>query len=60
MFVDEETEGFLKNASAIDENKRSGLWRIVVVRNLPYADPRRTGKVIFDQVTTVCGVEMDF
>lgn len=45
MFVDEETEGFLKNASAIDENKRSGLWRIVVVHNLPYPDPRRTGKI---------------
>lgn len=47
MFVDEETEAFLKNASAIDESKRSGLWRIVVARNLPYADPRRTGKVIY-------------
>lgn len=45
MFVDEETESFLKNSSALDINKKSGLWRIVVVCNLPYSDPRRNGKV---------------
>lgn len=45
IFVDEETESFLKNSSAVDSNKKSGLWRIVVVRNLPYADPRRNGKI---------------
>ncbi|KAL3522276.1 hypothetical protein ACH5RR_015110 [Cinchona calisaya] len=45
MFVDEETEAFLRNSSAVDGNKKSGLWRIVVVHNLPYTDPRRNGKV---------------
>lgn len=46
MFVDEETESYLRNSSMLDSNKRTGLWRIVVVRNLPYKDARRTGKVI--------------
>lgn len=45
MFVDEETAGFLRNTSDLDDTKRVGLWRIVVVRNLPYDDPRRNGKV---------------
>ncbi|KAI4374118.1 hypothetical protein MLD38_012153 [Melastoma candidum] len=45
MFVDKETEAFLRNRSAIDGNRKSGLWRIVVVHNLPYADARRTGKI---------------
>ncbi|KVH77820.1 Protein of unknown function DUF616, partial [Cynara cardunculus var. scolymus] len=45
MFVDEQTERFLKNSSDLDDNKRIGLWRIVVVHNLPYTDPRRNGKV---------------
>lgn len=47
MFVDEETESYLRNSSRLDSNKRSGLWRVVVVRNLPYEDARRTGKVIW-------------
>ncbi|PKA65356.1 hypothetical protein AXF42_Ash005689 [Apostasia shenzhenica] len=45
MFVDEETEAYIRNSSIIDSNKRVGLWRVVVVRNLPYADARRNGKV---------------
>lgn len=45
MFLDEETETAMKNASALDGSKRVGLWRIVIVRNLPYTDPRRNGKV---------------
>ena len=45
MFVAEETEALLRNSSAVDVNKKNGLWRIVVVRNLPYTDPRRNGKV---------------
>lgn len=45
MFLDEETESYFKNISALDNNKKSGLWRIVVVRKLPYTDPRRNGKV---------------
>ncbi|CAL5408809.1 unnamed protein product [Camellia sinensis] len=45
MFVDEDTEVFLRNSSELDSSKKLGLWRIVVVRNLPYTDPRRNGKV---------------
>jgi len=45
MFLDEETEAALKNSTTIDHTKRIGLWRIVVVRNLPYSDARRNGKV---------------
>ncbi|XP_052183743.1 probable hexosyltransferase MUCI70 [Diospyros lotus] len=45
MFVDEETENFLRNSSALGSSKKIGLWRIVLVRNLPYTDPRRNGKV---------------
>ncbi|KZV51963.1 hypothetical protein F511_08573 [Dorcoceras hygrometricum] len=45
MFVDEETEVFLRNSSDIGNNKKVGLWRIIVVQNLPYADPRRNGKI---------------
>ncbi|XP_047324373.1 probable hexosyltransferase MUCI70 [Impatiens glandulifera] len=45
MFVDEETENFLRNSSELDNRKKIGLWRIAVVRNLPYSDPRRNGKV---------------
>jgi Protein of unknown function (DUF616) len=46
MFVDEETEAYMKNYTTIDKNKHVGLWRIVVVRNLPYHDARRNGKVL--------------
>lgn len=45
MFVDEETEAYMKNSSALDDRKKVGLWRIIVVRNLPYVDARRNGKV---------------
>ncbi|KAL7142684.1 hypothetical protein ABFS83_08G140200 [Erythranthe nasuta] len=45
MFVDEETEGFLRNSSLVGSDNKVGLWRIIVVRNLPYSDPRRNGKV---------------
>ena len=45
MFVDEETETYLKKSDDLDNNKRVGLWRIVVVHNLPYNDARRNGKV---------------
>lgn len=45
MFVDEETEAYMKNSSGLDSSKMVGLWRIVVVRNIPYTDPRRNGKV---------------
>ncbi|XP_010535101.1 PREDICTED: uncharacterized protein LOC104810473 [Tarenaya hassleriana] len=46
MFVDEETEAYLKNTTTYsDDNKRMGLWRIIVVHNVPYNDARRNGKV---------------
>lgn len=45
MFVDEETEAYVKNSSSLYRNNKVGLWRLVVVRNLPYEDPRRTGKI---------------
>ncbi|XP_073007037.1 probable hexosyltransferase MUCI70 [Typha latifolia] len=45
MFVDEETEASIKNSSTLDQSNRLGLWRRVVVRNLPYSDARRNGKV---------------
>eukprot|EP00897_Mesotaenium_endlicherianum_P002126 jgi/Mesen1/1941/ME000146S01026 len=49
MFVDEETFQDLRADGTIARpdapHLRAGLWRIVIVRNLPFADPRRTGKV---------------
>ena len=46
MFIDEETHSYLKNTSRYsDDNKRVGLWAIIVVHNVPYTDARRNGKV---------------
>ncbi|EEF50857.1 conserved hypothetical protein [Ricinus communis] len=45
MFVDEETEAYLKKNGGLDSSRMVGVWRIVLVRNLPYADGRRNGKV---------------
>ncbi|KAM7530667.1 hypothetical protein LguiB_034077 [Lonicera macranthoides] len=45
LFVDEETEQFLRNSTDMGNSKQLGLWRIVLVRNLPYTDARRNGKV---------------
>ncbi|KAK8629381.1 hypothetical protein V6N13_078223 [Hibiscus sabdariffa] len=45
MFVDEETEADLKSNGGLDASKKIGVWRIVVARNLPYADGRRNGKI---------------
>jgi hypothetical protein len=45
MFIDKETEIYMRNASILDSSRRVGLWRIIVVRNIPYADSRRNGKV---------------
>ncbi|XP_024993027.1 uncharacterized protein LOC112526838 [Cynara cardunculus var. scolymus] len=45
MFIDEETEKFMRNSSHLDYSKKMGLWNIVVIYNLPYTDPRRNGKV---------------
>lgn len=55
MFVDEQTEVFLRNSSELDGSMRIGLWRIVTVHNLPYDDPRRNGKVgiLKDNITYI-------
>ncbi|KAK8472520.1 hypothetical protein PHAVU_002G228900 [Phaseolus vulgaris] len=45
MFVDEETEKYLGSSGRLGSSKKIGLWRIIVARNLPYADARRTGKI---------------
>lgn len=46
MFVDEQTLSTLSSDGNIpDDRGYMGLWRIVVVRNLPYKDMRKTGKV---------------
>ncbi|XP_030931844.1 uncharacterized protein LOC115957677 isoform X3 [Quercus lobata] len=45
MFIDEKTEAVMKNSSDLDSSKKFGFWRIIVVRNIPYSDPRRNGKV---------------
>lgn len=46
MFVDEQTLGKLSSEGHVaDVTGRIGLWRIVIVKNLPYEDMRRTGKV---------------
>ncbi|XP_022717120.1 uncharacterized protein LOC111275840 [Durio zibethinus] len=45
MFIDEETEAYMKNKSILDSSKRVGFWRIIVVHNVPYSDARRNGKV---------------
>ncbi|XP_076929671.1 putative hexosyltransferase MUCI70 [Bidens hawaiensis] len=45
MFIDEETEAYMRNSSALDYRMKVGLWRIIVVHNIPYSDARRNGKV---------------
>ncbi|KAG6385449.1 hypothetical protein SASPL_154284 [Salvia splendens] len=45
MFIDEETETYMKNMSTLGSDKMVGLWRVIVVHNVPYTDSRRNGKV---------------
>lgn len=45
MFIDEQTEAYMKNSSVLDSSMRVGLWRIIVVHAIPYTDGRRNGKV---------------
>ncbi|CAN7019232.1 unnamed protein product [Brassica oleracea var. botrytis] len=46
MFIDEKTESSLKRDKRFNRTtKKVGLWRVVVVHNLPYTDGRRNGKV---------------
>ncbi|KAE9607209.1 hypothetical protein Lalb_Chr09g0327651 [Lupinus albus] len=44
MFVDEVTEKYLSSGK-LGISKKIGLWRVIIVRNLPYKDARRTGKI---------------
>lgn len=46
MFVDEKTEAHIRKSNTLDRTRKLGLWRVVVVRNLPYDDDRRNGKVM--------------
>ncbi|MCO5554083.1 hypothetical protein L7F22_007609 [Adiantum nelumboides] len=46
MFVDEETQQFLDEVNADSNAKEVGVWKVVVVRNMPYKDARRNGKVL--------------
>jgi len=46
MFMDEATLQTLSSEGQIpDRTGFIGLWRIVVVKNLPYLDMRRVGKI---------------
>ncbi|KAL9236419.1 hypothetical protein vseg_011094 [Gypsophila vaccaria] len=45
MFIDEETEEYMRNKSVLTSSKMVGPWRIIVVHNIPYSDSRRNGKV---------------
>ncbi|KAB1208042.1 hypothetical protein CJ030_MR7G000826 [Morella rubra] len=46
MFVDEQTLSKLSSeGNTPDDEGFIGLWKIVIVRNLPYKDMRKTGKV---------------
>ena len=47
MFMDEETKSQVWNSKEFNDLENIGLWRVVTVRNLPYSDPRRNGKVLF-------------
>ncbi|KAL5575407.1 hypothetical protein UlMin_017106 [Ulmus minor] len=45
MFIDEVTEAYVKSTGAMDSDRKIGVWRLVVIRNIPYNDARRTGKI---------------
>lgn len=46
MFMDEVTlQTLLSEGQKIDNSGFIGLWKIVVVQNLPYTDMRRVGKI---------------
>ncbi|KAL4197783.1 hypothetical protein AMTRI_Chr04g252860 [Amborella trichopoda] len=46
MFVDEETfEELYLEGDVVNDEGYLGLWKVVVVKNLPYTDKRKAGKV---------------
>jgi len=58
MFVDEETEKYLRSSGRLGISKKIGLWRVIVARNLPYTDARRTGKVGITYLTSTIRIEI--
>jgi Protein of unknown function (DUF616) len=46
MFLDEMTlQALLSEGQLMDSMGFIGLWKVIVVKNLPYNDNRRVGKV---------------
>ena len=46
MFLDEQSLSKVSSEGHVpDSEGYIGLWRIVVVKNFPYSDMRKTGKV---------------
>jgi hypothetical protein len=46
MFVDQESLDVIKqDGQTPNEKGVLGLWRLILIRNLPYQDGRRNGKV---------------
>ena len=46
MFVDQQTLDVLKEeGQQSDERGYVGLWKLVLVSNMPYTDARRVGKI---------------
>mgnify|MGYP002775162915 FL=1 len=46
MFVDQQTLDVMKlEGQQVNERGYLGSWKIVLVRNMPYTDARRVGKI---------------
>ncbi|KAH7315082.1 hypothetical protein KP509_21G033000 [Ceratopteris richardii] len=45
MFVDEETQQFMDKVNTYNSSSERMVWKVVVVRNMPYKDARRNGKI---------------
>eukprot|EP00271_Cylindrocystis_brebissonii_P022673 TRINITY_DN880_c0_g2_i1.p1 TRINITY_DN880_c0_g2~~TRINITY_DN880_c0_g2_i1.p1 ORF type:complete len:1859 (-),score=523.87 TRINITY_DN880_c0_g2_i1:721-6297(-) len=46
MFVDQQTlDAFPADNVVLDGDNKLGLWKVVLVKSMPYSDPRRTGKI---------------
>ncbi|GBG85378.1 hypothetical protein CBR_g40021 [Chara braunii] len=46
MFVDQVSlDGMISDGTPPDVDGKVGLWRVILVRNMPFVDPRRTGKI---------------
>lgn len=58
MFVDEETAHAISDDGTIPN--KIGLWRVVMVQNLPYTDDRRNGKVCLLILLALCDNKSTF